>query len=153
MPLSLSGYLPDDEHDGLTRFAPELVRQFEAQYGRGDVDVTVVVVGVLHVETLKHNRDPEKKPPVPELRFDAIEGVSGKKADQLRWVVAALRSSRRGETTLDGFDEAVTAMLEGRPDVPPPPPERIVHDVAGGSATDAPRTFSDTDADYDPPAE
>jgi hypothetical protein len=134
MALQLSGYLPGEDRDGLSRFAEALVEKFEAAYADGDTDpVQVVVVGVLTAETVKHHRDPEEKPPTVAVRFAAVEGADGKRADQLRWVLGALRSDRLGQPALDGFDEAVAAMLEGRDDLPPPPPDII--DSRGGSNT------------------
>jgi hypothetical protein len=122
MPLQLSGYLPAEELDGLSRLTPELIERFEAAYSEGGGDIEVVIVGVLVVETVKHNRHPEEKPPTPLLKFQCLEAGTGKRADQLRWVIGALKSDRNGQPPLDGFDEAIAAMLEGRDDVPPPPP-------------------------------
>lgn len=134
MPLQLSGFMPAEGLDGLSRFADELVERFEAAYASGDPGpVQVVVVGVLTAETVKHNRDPEEKPPTVAVRFAAIEGATGRKADQLRWVLGALRADRAGMPALDGFDEAVAAMLEGREDLPPPPPDVVDHDLGGST--------------------
>lgn len=155
MPLQLSGYLPDHDRDGLSRFAEELVRAFEAAYADGDSDpVQVVVVGVLTAETVKHHRDPEEKPPTVALRFSAIEGADGKRADQLRWVIGALRSDRLGQPALDGFDAAVAAMLEGRDDIPPPPPDIVDVKTPAGDAGEGGTVrslFTDGDADYETP--
>jgi hypothetical protein len=130
----LSGYLPDKDHNGVDHLADDLVARFEAAYADGDRNpVQVVVVAVLDVETVKHNRDPEAKPPTAGLKVAAIEAATGRHADQLRWVLAALTSRRNGQPALDGFDEVVTAMLEGRDDLPPAPPEVI--DGRGGTST------------------
>lgn len=136
MPLQLSGYLPGDEgSDGISRLGPELVERFEAAYSEGGGDIEVVVIGVLVVETVKHNRHPDDKPPVPLLKFTAIEAGLGRKADQLRWVLSALQADRNDQPVLDGWDEAMVAMVEGRDDIPPPPPVVEEHDHRGGKAT------------------
>lgn len=158
MPLQLSGYLPGEDRDGLSRFAEALVERFEAAYADGDGDpIQVVVVGVLTAESVKHHRDPEEKPPTVAVRFAAIEGADGRRADQLRWVLGALRSDRMGQPALDGFDEAVAAMLEGRDDLPPPPPDVVDHNLGtdtGATSRDpgAGRLFSDGE-DPDPDAD
>lgn len=96
MGLNLSGYLPGEDHNGLTRCADELIAGFEAAYASGSgEDVTVVVVGVLRAESVKHPRDPDKDPTV-EVRFLRIEAVKGPEADQVTAMIDRLRVTRTG---------------------------------------------------------
>lgn len=130
----LSGWLPDKDHNGVAHHADDLVERFEVAYAAGDLNpVQIVVVAVLDVETVKHNRDPEHKPPTATLKVAAIEAATGRRAEQLRWVLAALTGQRNDQPPLDGFDEVVTAMLEGRDHLPPAPPDVI--DGRGGTST------------------
>lgn len=123
----LSGYLPDD--NGLDPLRPTLIDAFETEYAEGHNDPPqVVVVGVLDATAVKHKLGAE---PVLELKFSAIEAATGARADQLRFVLAGLRSKRTGAESLSGVDDAIARMLAGDDSLPDPPPQ---HDVIGDGA-------------------
>lgn len=114
MGVSLSGFLPGDNNEGVSRLAESLVAAFEEEYSRGDdVKVEAVVVGVTYVKTVKHHADHEKAP-TPELWFSAIEVVEGSEADQVRKMVARAKGAR---TKLEPLRSPSGVSVDDLPDI------------------------------------
>ena len=123
----LSGWLPDD--NGLDPLRASLIDAFETEYSEGHNDPPqVVVVGVLDAVSVKHKLGAE---PTVELKFSTIEAATGARADQLRFVLAGLKSARTNAESLTGVDDAIARMLAGDDSIPDPPPQ---HDVRGDGA-------------------
>lgn len=100
MSLSLSGFLPDDDHDGLSQRGPALVSAFDpGSQHLLDPALEVVVVGVVRLVSVKYSTSGEK-PPRPEVRFAAIEAVEGPESDQVRAMLGRLAAARAGVDTL-----------------------------------------------------
>lgn len=99
--LSLSGFLPGEERNGLGRLAESLAAGFDRAYETDEEEPRVVVVGVLHPVACKHKRDDDGNPShAVELRFVSIEVVEGPEADQVKAMVLRLRDSRTNVQTL-----------------------------------------------------
>lgn len=137
MSLSLSGWLPDDEHDGLSRRGPALVAAYDPRRGASPDDpaLDVVVVGVVHMVAVKYSTSAEK-PPRPEVRFTAIEAVEGPEADQVRMMLARLAEARAGVDSLP---------LEGLPD-----PDNVAEPRRPLPPDDADWTPPDDDGEGEP---
>lgn len=139
MPLSLSGFMPGDNADGLSRLADQLVAGFErAVEDEDDNGGVVVVIGVLRAESCKYRRDAEKAPTV-EMRFTAIEAVEGPEAEQVRSMVARLKAARSGVDELPFVDETGAELPDPDNVAEPERPLRVV----------PPADFTDAPADDD----
>jgi hypothetical protein len=105
--LSLSGFLPGDDRDGLSRLAPRLIEATEAVLdGAADDDTAdVVIVGIVRGHSVKRARAKDDEGPkmTVEVRVLRIEAVDGPEADQVRAMVLRLADSRAGVSTLPGM--------------------------------------------------
>lgn len=108
MSLTLSGFLPGEDDDGLGALAERLVGQWNdaVRRGRDAGEATeVIVVGVLRGASLKTYRDPGVKPSSIEVRFAAIEPVTltGER-DQILALLTHLREKRLQVQPIPGID-------------------------------------------------
>ncbi len=108
MTISMSGFIPSGDDDGLTQLAEQLVAAWQdaVRKGRDAGGATeVVVVGVLRGASLKTYRDPSVKPPTIELRFAQLEAVTATgRADQITSLIRQLREERQQVMPIPGVD-------------------------------------------------
>lgn len=126
MSLSLSGYLPGDDRDGLTRLAPRLIATTDAILdGEADEDAAdVVIVGIVRGHSVKRKRSTDDDAAVTvEVRLHRIEAVDGAEADQVRAMVLRLADSRSGVSVLPGMPGSASEQL--------PDPDHVVDPDAG----------------------
>lgn len=107
-PVSLSGFLPGEDADGLSAQADTLIGAWEqaVRRGRDAGEATeVLVIGVLRGASLKTYRDPSVRQASLELRFAAIEPVvlTGQR-DQILSLLSHLRDERQEVQPIPGID-------------------------------------------------
>jgi hypothetical protein len=109
--LSLSGYLPGDETNGLSRLAGQLAAAAERSYQTGEEREQVVIIGVIHPVSVRHKLggDDEQNPAATvEVRFVSIEAVQGPEADQVRSMIVRLRETRTQVQPIPGIEGDAT---------------------------------------------
>lgn len=107
-PVSLSGFLPGEDAEGLSALSDQLIGSWEqaVRRGRDAGEATeVVVIGVLRGASLKTYRDPSVRPPSLELRFAAVEPVilTGQR-DQILALLRHLADERAEVQPIPGID-------------------------------------------------